>query len=35
MRLAATVLLAVVLACGDGSGPRPAPRAFVVGFSTT
>ena len=32
MRLAAAALLGVVLACGDGAGPR-ASRSFLMGFS--
>jgi len=33
MGLAAAALLGVTLACGDGAGPRPAPRSFLMGFS--
>jgi len=33
VRLAAAALLGVTLACGDGAGPRPAPRSFLMGFS--
>jgi hypothetical protein len=32
-RAAAVALLGVALACGDGAGPRPVPRTFLMGFS--